>query len=204
MSSENAAFGSFRQRLHGEQLANAKFADLNITWNFHALMVWEWDKVLAWLRKQQLLVIPQNLLCTDCNTYCKEGDHKDKIDKKVLRCKQRNHQISIRKFSFFENSKFSIQDIFQFIICFLQKHTLSQISLICGMNYTRTAVAWASTCRQICMEFVYKTLFQSDLNSTHLQLSGHVEIDESMFGRKTKHHRGDGSKGLKVSNINLI
>lgn len=31
------------------------------------------------------------------------------------------------------------------------------------------------------------------------KLSGTVEIDESLFGRRVKHHRGDPNRGVKVT-----
>ena len=39
---------------------------------------------------------------------------------------------------------------------------------------------------------MYTTVF-------HMQLSGTIEIDESLFGRQVKYHKGNPNLGLRVS-----
>ena len=38
----------------------------------------------------------------------------------------------------------------------------------------------------------------------HMQLSGDVEIDESLFGRKVKYHRGNPHVGCKIWVFGMI
>ena len=69
--------------------------------------------------------------------------------------------------------------------------TLLQCSLFSGISYRNTAVNWASFLRELFKEHFF-------LHTRHRVLSGEIEIDESMFRRKMKYHRGDPPPGLRV------
>ncbi|XP_045206192.2 uncharacterized protein LOC123558376 [Mercenaria mercenaria] len=115
-----------------------------------------------------------------------------RISGATLRCnKNRNHEIAIRTYSFFEASKLCNQDIFMFIKCYLDGLSLSQTSSFTGVHYKSTAVDWASFVRELFKEHFHRSI-------RHRKLTGEVEIDESLFGRRVKFHRGNPNKGLKV------
>ena len=64
------------------------------------------------------------------------------------------------------------------------------------MSYRTTGVDWANFCRDIYVEYY----------STHIaptKFEGEIEIDESLFGRRCKHHRG-APKGAKIWIVGLI
>jgi len=58
------------------------------------------------------------------------------------------------------------------------------------VSYGSTEVDWGSFCRDLFIEY-----FVQNINP--VKLSGVVEIDESLIGRRTKYHRGM-SRGHKV------
>ena len=76
----------------------------------------------------------------------------------------------------------------QFIISFLEKNSLLRCSIKAGMDYKRTAVDWACYCRELLKYFVFSE-YLSDSNP--IILSGDIEIDESLFGRRFKYNRGE-------------
>lgn len=59
-----------------------------------------------------------------------------------------------------------------------------------GIAYGHTAVDYANFLRDIFMEYVWN-------NMRNEKLSGRVEIDESLFGRKRKYNKGQ-KKGTEI------
>lgn len=53
-------------------------------------------------------------------------------------------------------------------------------------------INWASFVREMFKEYFYRNL-------RFRKLHGVIEIDESLFGRRVKFHRGNPSRGLKVN-----
>ena len=90
---------------------------------------------------------------------------------------------SVRKYSFFERTHFTIQDIILFIKQYLDGVTLLEASRQAGIFYQKSGVDWASFIRELFKEDLHRSL-------PHIRLSGEVEIDESLFGWRTKYHRG--------------
>ena len=68
--------------------------------------------------------------------------------------------------------------------------------LISKQKHDSTAVDWGSFCRDLFIEY-----FVQNINP--VKLSGVVEIGESLFGRRTKYHRGM-SRGHKVWIFGLV
>ncbi len=107
-----------------------------------------------------------------------------------LRCNlNHSHEVSILSHSFFENSKLTIQDILVFVKYYLEKSTLKQCARFAGMSYGSTAVDWACMIREL-----FKEHYQLHISGN--VLSGEIEIDESLFGRRVKYHRGNPGAGL--------
>ena len=77
-----------------------------------------------------------------------------------------------------------------FIKQYVDGVTLLEASRQAGISYQKSGVDWASFIRGLFKEDLYRSL-------PHIRLSGEVEIDESLFGRRTKYHRGR-PQGAKV------
>ncbi|CAG2192718.1 unnamed protein product [Mytilus edulis] len=91
---------------------------------------------------------------------------------------------------FLEGSSFNIRDIIVFIKYYLECHTLLQCSKSANMDYKNTSVYWASYIRELFCQYV-STIYD------YTEFEGEVELDESLFGRKVKYHRGNPS-GLRI------
>jgi hypothetical protein len=74
--------------------------------------------------------------------------------------------------------------------------TLLQTSIFAGVNYKSTALDWASFLRELFKEHFHR-------NISHRKLRGEIAIDESLFGRRVKYHRGNPHNGLKVMFISI-
>ena len=122
----------------------------------------------------------------------------DRNGGEVFRCRNnRAHQKAIRTFSFFEKIHIEIQDVIVFIKSYLDKMTLLQCSVFSGIDYGSTACNWASYMRELFKEYFHRHI-------RHRRIGGEIEIDESLFGRRVKFHRGNPNKGLKVWIFGLI
>ena len=149
-------------------------------------------------------LICSNIDCQKCHRPYNLSTCKDKIDMFSWHCRNikehcdsKDFEHSIRQFSFFQHSHFTFQDIFQFIYSFLQKQTMLQCNKLSGIDYKHSAVDWCNFITEICKMYVYK-LYET------VQLEGEIEIDESLFGKKTKHHRGNPNAGLKIWVFGMI
>ena len=78
----------------------------------------------------------------------------------------------------------------KFLITYAEGWSLYHCSQIAGVGYGSMAVDLASFCRDLFTEYYVRHVRDE-------QFSGEVKIDESLFGRRTKHHRGD-PRGIKV------
>ena len=67
---------------------------------------------------------------------------------------------------------------------------------MCGLSYHRTAVEWSKKLRDLYIEYYVR-------NIRHVILDGIVEIDESLFGRRVKYHKGN-PRGSKVWIFGLV
>lgn len=70
----------------------------------------------------------------------------------------------------------------------------SSVLQIVGIAYGSTAVNWGSFVREVFKEHFHR-------NTRMKKLSGIVELDESLFGKRTKYHRGSPHGGMKVQNL---
>ena len=68
--------------------------------------------------------------------------------------------------------------------------TLLEVSTQAGISYEKSGVDWACFLCELSKEDVHRSL-------PHIKLTGEVEIDECLFGRRTKYHRGR-PQGAKV------
>ena len=106
-----------------------------------------------------------------------------------------NREFAIRTYSFFKKRHFTIPDTFQFI-----RRKLLHIKLDClqGCRNT-TGVQWGTSVRKICSEVIWNKIYKNPMI-----LCGEIQIDESLFGRKVKYHKGNATKGMRVWIFGMI
>lgn len=201
---ERRCAGNFRSSQ--TNLQELTFADLENPWNFFRLFMSNETDVNDWCRRNGLLV--SRLPCTSKKQNGRRSSEGEKCDGimvlkesacrtggEILRCqKNRNHQKAMRVNSFFEGSTLTIPDCMLFIKCYLDKLSLLQCSKFVGIAYGSTAVNWGSFVREVFKEHFHR-------NTRMKKLSGIVELDESLFGKRTKYHRGNPHGGMKVQNL---
>ena len=125
------------------------------------------------------------------------------MDGEVWRCPfNKNHEISIRDKSYFSRTKTSIQDVLLFVISYIEGNSLHLSAQKAGIQYKSTAVDWASYVREIAVEYVYCSVLGFNTGDP-LIFRDHVEIDESLFGRKRKYNRG-ASRGHQIWIVGLV
>ena len=100
--------------------------------------------------------------------------------------------------SFFKGSHFDVQEILAFIWEWLLKSSLHRCAVASGMDYKKTSVDWVNFMRDMCRKFVDGLYYDGNEMS-----SGEVEIDESLFGRRCKYHKGD-HRGQKVWILGIV
>ena len=156
--------------------------------------------IISWLCANGLLAstlscrtkIKVGELSTECGGLMLLKERSSCVDGTTFRCQSnRNHEKSIRTYSFFEGSHLLIPDIMVFIKCYQDKITLLQWAKFPGVAYKSTAVHWGSFVRELFKEHVFRNI----MNKT---ISGEIEIDESLFGRKMKYKKGNPILGLRI------
>ena len=103
----------------------------------------------------------------------------------------KNHETSVRRFSFFEKSHLRCQDCFEFGLCFFQDKTLNKCAKNSGNSYGGTAVEWATFHSEIVKEYIHTVM-------PNIMFQGDVEIDKSLLWRRCKYHRRNPNVGIKV------
>ena len=124
------------------------------------------------------------------------GVRSKKKDGYSWRCPNRAHEYSIRRNSFFERAQFPIPDVMEFLLSFAEKQSLYRASARAGMHYGTSAVHWANFIRDCCKMYIYEKM-------SNTMLSGTIEIDESLFGRKVKNNMGN-PRGKQIWIFGLI
>lgn len=182
-----------------KDLDSINFEHFSNPWNFFSLFLQDRKTIVTWLRNHKLLAA--TMQCETCaslgfeNVEMKIGSRVSHIDGETWRCtKNRNHEAAIRKFSVFNNAHLTFQDILIFFICFIEKNSLLRSAVKSGLSYKSTAVEWGCLCRKLCIDFVHRTIINDE---NPLKIAGEIEIDESLFGRRVKYHRGK-PQGLQV------
>jgi hypothetical protein len=73
-----------------------------------------------------------------------------------------------------------------FLKLYLETRSLNESAKQAGISCQASGVDWACFVRELFKEYVSKEVFQ-------MQLSGTIEVDESIFGRRRKYNRGVNS-----------
>lgn len=176
---DKKVLGNFRNR--ERDISKVNFENINNPFNFYSVLL-NSSNIIKWLMDNGLMKC--SMICPKCFVKCTLNNRDRATDGKTWRCtKNNNHEYSIRKFSFFSNIKYSIQDSLVFIREMVLGSNLKKACLNSGVAYGHTACDYSNFIRDLYKEFVYNLL-------KTFQLSGVIEIDESLFGRKIKYHRG--------------
>ena len=189
--------GNFRDRLTVAE--DILVEDFKNPWNFYFLFMSDEDTVISWCRAIGLLAST-----ITCPKKVKVGVNDDGSNimedcgglmlpkSRSFRCSNnRNHERTERTYSFFHRTHLTIPDVMVFVKSYLDKLTLLQCTKFSGVAYGTTAVNWASYVRELFKEHFHR-------NTKHVKLSGEIEIDESLFGRRMKYKKGNPNAGLKI------
>ena len=96
-------------------------------------------KLVKWLMERNIFA--SSMKCVCCGLNCKLGKRAKKIDGLTWRCEgNKNHETSVRRYSFLEKSHLRIQDLFQFTRCFLQDMSLKKACSNAGITYRSAGV----------------------------------------------------------------
>ena len=151
------------------------------------------EMFIQWLMDERL--IAKERLCPMCDermtlTRCSDRSDLFKWEcRKQEKGKRHKAEISIRKSSWFEESKLTLEEIVKLTYWWCQDLNQSQIKHELGLAES-TGVDWGSFCREVCEI----TMFE---NSEKLGEGKIVQIDDSKFGKR-KYHRGHHVKGQWV------
>lgn len=130
------------------------------------------------------LVIKQDCFWWRCSDYSVVLKKKQKR----VRC---DFMQSVRKDTFFHNSKLTIRQICMFVNLWLDNASLKLIGKQCGIISNNARTDWASFCREVLFDKVL-------IDIKPIGGAGKVvEIDESKFGKR-KYHRGHHVEGQWV------
>ena len=114
--------GNYRNVKEDEE--DITFADLGNPFTLFKLMFRERGFV-TWLQRKKLIC--GQMECEKCGEMCKVYARTRNVNKFNWRC-SKSHEIAITKYSFFENSKYTIQDMFLFITEFAKNSSLKTLS----------------------------------------------------------------------------
>lgn len=188
--------GNFRERI--SNIHDITINDFSNPWNFYTVFMADTELIREWCIANGLL--PSLIKCptAQCEGLMELKKRGGRVGDKTFRCdKNRNHERSSRIYSFFENSMLTISDIMMFLKSYLDGNSLLQCSKFAGIAYRSTAVHWASYIREL-----FKEYFQIHIKTKIL--TGEIEIDESLFGRKIKYNKGNPNLGLRIWIFGLV
>ncbi|XP_071494348.1 uncharacterized protein [Diadema antillarum] len=178
-----------------ESVDTLHFGHFRNPFSFHFLLSQEDAVLYKWLEQNGL--IAANFFCEKCGKPCKVVSAKSRKGGKIWRCRgsatwKHETNYSSHKFSIFEGVHFDVRELLVFVREWLLGSSLHRCAIQSGMDYKKSAVEWVNFLRDHCRKFVHDLYYGEEE-----KLRGEIEIDESLFGRRTKYHRGD-PRGLKI------
>lgn len=177
-------------RIPPEFVLNIEEEDFSNPYNLYTVLMTSPDLTLEWLAIHGLIC--NSMVCSECQMPCRLYSRQKAIDGWSWRClKNKNHEFSIRKFSFFSGSHLYIQDIFLFCYGYMTGQSLVKCSKDTGIGYSKTCVDWGSFIRDMCIQWVHEEI-------PKIKFKGPCQIDESHYGREVKYFRGQAYNGLDV------
>ena len=129
-------------------------------------------------------IIKNNVVCPECGKLCKLVNQNSSLDKKIWRCRDKNHdtKINLRKNSIIENSQQTIQMLYYiFFFCFTERKS-NQQAFIDSNEFAKKLGIPGITKQTICN--IYASLREKlRFNMHHLWSNNQLgeEIDENGF-----------------------
>ena len=170
---------AWKTSIKGDEICNMPLAVLENPFSRYSLLFSPPEIFMKWLQDNGFLI--SNVSCNRCGEMCVLTKRTRRIDGHTWRCKNK-HETSVRRNSFFEKSHLYIQDVMNFSIEYCIGSSLNYCSKASGMAYRSSTVDWGNFCRDLFVEYYTTDIATSKFN-------GEIEIDESLFGRRNKHHR---------------
>ena len=176
------SIGNYRNRI--SDVSEVGFANLENPFTMYHLLL-QGEGFFDWLKDNSL--IARTMVCEvdQCGLAMRWSKRVNALDGFSWRCKKQ-HEQSIRKHSYFYGSKFCIQDVIVFLVEFAKHHSLKSMAKSSGITYGHSAVNYASSIREMFKWYVGKYYREHKYKGTVP-----VECDESLFGQKVKHSRGN-------------
>lgn len=185
-----ASNSTWATRIPAEFVLNIEENDLINPYNLFTLLMSTPDLLLEWLCTHGL--IANTLTCNECQKPCRLYLRQKAIDGWSWRCtRNKNHELSIRKFSFFSGSHLYLQDILLFCYTYISGQSLKQCSKDTGIGYSKSCVDWGSFIRDLCVQWVHEEV-------PKIKFKGPCQLDESHYGREVKFWKGQAYNGLDV------
>ena len=104
---------SWKNRIDAADILNTTLLDLENPYNCYTLLGSVQSTFIQWLQRNRLLIA--NYKCDKCGQDCKLYKRSRLIDGYQWRCKN-NHEVTIRKNSFFKKSHMYLQDVMNFAL----------------------------------------------------------------------------------------
>ena len=189
-----------KYRLRKEQVNDIVICDFDNPYTFSLLMLSEQQQLIQFLQHNGLLC--DDVICEKCSSVCRTALRSRESEGFSFRCqKDKNHEYSIKRYSMFSNCQINIRDMLVFIRSYLLKMSLKACAQEAGMDYRHSAVDKARFIRDFFKEYVYKYVVNRE---NPMVFQGTVEIDESLFGRAIKNHRGNPRSGKRVWIVGIV
>jgi hypothetical protein len=134
----------WKARIPNNQIDQITIHDLENPFNFYTLLMTHEKKFIIWLQYNGFLM--SDPPCPKCNCVMKLNKRTKNVDNFVWRCNKckNNPEMSLRKNSFFRNSHFYLQDIFNFMHSYIRSSSLKYAAKISGMAYKSSAIDWSN------------------------------------------------------------
>ncbi|CAC5389964.1 unnamed protein product [Mytilus coruscus] len=148
------------------------------------------EAVITFKMKNGLL--KKEMTCTTCNSnmnLCKRKDISDSLQWKCPACLMTS---TIRKNTIVEKSKLPLRKLMELVYYFgidLQVYEVEKLSDISHVS----VIEWFDQFRELCEESLINDSVLLASNNEHI-----IEIDENLFGKKRKYHRGTGKQDTWV------
>ena len=149
------------------------------------------EKTVHWLRENELLFA--GVKCEDCLLWMSEVKDTSRIaDGYTWRCSSCKKKASIREGSFFQGSHLLISTIIRIVYMFCLDIPIKNAEFMLSGDVSHVAITdWYNFCRDVCTTY---------LTRNPVRLGGPlqddiVELDEALYKRKNKYHRGHDRGG---------
>jgi transposase-like protein len=156
--------------------------------SFRELFLLSMDKQEIILELQRQGLLHSHVVCENCNVEMRLMQRGDALDGWTWRCplKKCKRRTSVRKDSYFADSKLGLETAFMLIYCYIAfpKMLAGDIAKIIDCE-RHTLIDWGNFIREtISHYFLSNPIILGGADAA-------VQIDESLFGGRRKYNRGD-------------